>query len=85
MDNKETLESVVGKEKAEQLLKLTDNFDKQILTFKNKINKVLKPMGFEAKVGVVFSELSIEGLENGTNLQISESPKRSSSKCRPLK
>lgn len=50
----EQLAKVLGKTSAKELLKLTANYDKYILKFKNSINKLLEPAGYEVKLGIAF-------------------------------
>lgn len=39
---------------AKEVLKLTANYDKYVVKFKEAINKLLAPIGYEVKVGVAF-------------------------------
>lgn len=53
---KEVLTNHLGKENAEEVLKLTKAYDAYVLKFKNKINKLLLPVNIEVKTGIVFSQ-----------------------------
>lgn len=45
------LTPVLGEEKAKELLKLTSNYDKYIAKFKDNVNSILDPIGYEVKMG----------------------------------
>ena len=55
-DNKEVLVKALGEEKAEEVLKLTINYDKYILKFKKAMNKALESSGYEVKAGLAFTK-----------------------------
>ena len=57
MSNLDRLAEVMEKDKAEEILRLTENFDKYIKKFKNSLNPLLAPIGFEAKIGLIFDEI----------------------------
>lgn len=52
--NHEQLSYILGDSTAKEVLKLTSNYDKYILKFKNNINKLLESSGYEVKVGITF-------------------------------
>lgn len=54
MDNLKALSSVMGQEKAEQVLNLANKYDKYIAKFKKEIDALLDPHGFEVKTGIAF-------------------------------
>ncbi len=54
-NNKKVLEQHLGdKEKAKEVLRLTSNYDKYIAKFKIEMNKLLEPVNYEVKAGLVF-------------------------------
>lgn len=53
---KEVLTKHLGKENAEEVLKLTKAYDNYILKFKKKLNTLLEPVDYEVKTGIVFTK-----------------------------
>lgn len=53
-DNFKALIPIMGEEKANELKKLTSNYDKYIEKFKKNVNSILDSSGFEVKTGVAF-------------------------------
>ena len=51
---KKELSKALGDASAEEVIKLTSNYDKYILKFKSAMNKLLEPAGYEVKVGIAF-------------------------------
>lgn len=56
MDNLKTLSSFLGEEQAKEVIKLTSEYDSYIKKFKNDLNKLLKPVGYEVKAGIMFTK-----------------------------
>jgi len=53
---KEVLSKHLGEDKATEVLKLTKAYDNYVGKFKKKLNKLLEPINYEVKVGVVFTK-----------------------------
>jgi oligoribonuclease NrnB/cAMP/cGMP phosphodiesterase (DHH superfamily) len=56
MDNLEQLSRVMSEDEAREILKLTDNFDKYIRKFKDRLDVLLEPVGYEVKLGILFDK-----------------------------
>lgn len=56
--DQEILAKHIGDESAAEVIKLAKAYDNYVLKFKNKINKLLEPVNYEVKTGVVFCKKS---------------------------
>lgn len=54
----EMLAKHIGKKSAAEVIKLAKAYDNYVLKFKNKINKLLEPINYEVKIGIVFCKKS---------------------------
>ena len=63
MDNLKVLSQFLNKEDAEEVLKLTKNYDTYVANLKKKLNKLLAPVDYEVLTGIAFKKKA-----NGDNI-----------------
>lgn len=52
--NTELLKKHLGEESTEEIVKITKAYDKYVIKFKDRLNKLLAPINYEVKVGIAF-------------------------------
>lgn len=60
------LEDALGKDKASEVVGITMKYDKYVLRFKNHINRLLEPIGFEVVIGLAFVPKKVQEKQNGS-------------------
>lgn len=56
----EILVSYLGQEGAAETIKLIQDYDSYVAKFKEDLNKLLVPLNYEVKTGILFSQIKEE-------------------------